>query len=79
MPVREAIENLGHVLAAQPERALVKGAPATARLVDGLRTVVEGPSGECVRTDMGRTFGLCPIAAVADVGRCRQRGERVVP
>jgi uncharacterized OsmC-like protein len=57
MPVREAIENLGKALAAQPERARVKGAPATARLVDGLRSVVEGPGGESVQTDMARAFG----------------------
>jgi uncharacterized OsmC-like protein len=55
--IREAIERTSKAIAAQPEKAHSKNAPATARLLDGLRLEVKGPNGETVHTDMPPAMG----------------------
>ena len=55
--IREAIDKLAGVFAANPEKARVKNAPATARLNDGLKCEVTGPNGERVVTDMPQGLG----------------------
>ena len=56
--IREAIDKTSRLLAEQPEKALSKNAPATARLLDGLRCEVgKGPNGETLYTDMPPTMG----------------------
>jgi uncharacterized OsmC-like protein len=55
--IRDALEKISSVFTADPEKARSKGVPATARLVDGLRFDVTGPSGENARTDMPRAMG----------------------
>jgi len=55
--IREAIEKTSAAIAAQPEKAHSRNAPATARLLDGLRCEVKGPKGETVRTDMPPAMG----------------------
>jgi hypothetical protein len=55
--VREAMEKLGSAIAADPSKAQAKRAPATARLVDGLRCEITGPYAEKVMTDMPPAIG----------------------
>jgi uncharacterized OsmC-like protein len=55
--IREAIEKTSRVFTKQPEKARSKNAPATARLLDGLRCVATGPSGETLHTDMPAAMG----------------------
>lgn len=55
--IREALEKVSRVVIEQPEKAKSKGAPATARLLDGLRCEVKGPNGEALITDMPATMG----------------------
>jgi uncharacterized OsmC-like protein len=55
--VREAIEKLAGAIAADPSKAQAKRAPATARLVDGLRCEITGPYAERVATDMPPAIG----------------------
>lgn len=55
--IREAIEKTSQVLTEQPEKARSKNAPATARLLEGLRCEVTGPNGETSRTDMPPPMG----------------------
>jgi uncharacterized OsmC-like protein len=55
--IREAIEKTSRVLTEQPEKARSKNAPATARLLDGLRCEATGPNGETLRTDMPPAMG----------------------
>ena len=55
--IRDAIEKTSAVLAEQPEKARSKNAPATARLLDGLRCEVKGPNGEQLYTDMPPPMG----------------------
>ena len=55
--VREAIEKTSKAMAEQPEKAKSKNAPATARLLDGLRCEVKGPKGETLYTDMPPAMG----------------------
>jgi uncharacterized OsmC-like protein len=50
--IREAIDKLASVFSANPGKARVKNAAATARLDDGLKCEVTGPNGERVLTDM---------------------------
>ena len=56
-PIREAIERTSAGIAADPAKARVKNAPATARLAQGLRFEVSGPNGEKVLTDMPAGMG----------------------
>jgi uncharacterized OsmC-like protein len=55
--VREALEKIGKLITEQPEKAKAKNAPATARLLEGLRCEVKGPNGEMAYTDMTPAMG----------------------
>ena len=55
--IREAIENLGGAISADPAKAKAKNLPATARLVEGLRCDLQGPYGERLATDMPPAMG----------------------
>ena len=55
--ISEAIEKTSRMLAEQPEKAKSKNAPATARLLDGLRCEITGPKGETLHTDMPPAMG----------------------
>lgn len=55
--IREALEKVAQAIAAEPGKASTKGAPATARLLDGLRCEVTGPNGEALVTDMPVAMG----------------------
>ena len=55
--IRSAIDGLADAIAADPAKARAKTAPATARLVEGLKCDVTGPRGERVITDMPPAMG----------------------
>jgi uncharacterized OsmC-like protein len=55
--IREALETLGAKLSADPVKARVKNAPATARLAGGLRCEIAGPKNERAATDMPPAMG----------------------
>jgi uncharacterized OsmC-like protein len=55
--IRAAIERLTATIAAQPEKAHAKNAPATARLTEQLQCEVSGPYGERFVTDMPPAMG----------------------
>ena len=55
--VREALEKVGKLITEQPQKAKAKNAPATARLLEGLRCEVKGPNGETAYTDMTPAMG----------------------
>lgn len=55
--VREAIERLSARITAEPAKARVKNAPATARLTEGLQCEVTGPHQERIVTDMPPAMG----------------------
>lgn len=55
--VRQAIEQLSAAISADPAKARGKNAPATARLIDGLKCEVTGPHGYRLVTDMARAMG----------------------
>lgn len=55
--IREAIERMSARLTAEPARARVKSAHATARLTSGLQCEVTGPREERVVTDMPAAMG----------------------
>ena len=55
--VRHAIEQISAVIAAQPEKARARSAPATAHFVDGLQCRISGPHGESLTTDMPPAMG----------------------
>ena len=55
--ISDAIEKTSNAIAADPAKAHVKAAPATARLLEGLRFEVTGPKGEIVLTDMPPAVG----------------------
>ena len=55
--LREALESISRIIEEQPEKARAKGNPATARLEEGLRTMVTGPNGESLHTDMPAALG----------------------
>lgn len=57
MNIREAIENLGAAITADPAKARGKNLPATARLVDGLQCELRGPYNERLVTDMPPAMG----------------------
>ena len=42
--IRHAIEKLGAAISADPSKARVKNAPATARLASGLQCEISGPT-----------------------------------
>lgn len=55
--IRQAIEKLSAAMSADPSKAQAKRAPATARVVDGLRCEITGPYSEKVATDMPPAIG----------------------
>jgi uncharacterized OsmC-like protein len=57
MTVREAIEQISADIAADLNKAKARNVPATARLIEGLRCEVSGPTGQRMVTDMARALG----------------------
>jgi uncharacterized OsmC-like protein len=57
MSIRQALDNLGAAIAADPAKARAKNAPATARLANGLRCEIAGPHGDRLVTDMPPAMG----------------------
>jgi uncharacterized OsmC-like protein len=55
--IRSALEGAGAYLAAHPDEARYTDSTAIARIEDGLRVAVEGPSGERLETDMPAAVG----------------------
>jgi uncharacterized OsmC-like protein len=55
--IRQAIAQLTATIAAQPEKARARNAPATARLTEQLQCEVTGPHGERFVTDMPPAMG----------------------
>jgi uncharacterized OsmC-like protein len=55
--IGEALQKVSSVMVAEPAKARTKGTPATARLVEGLRFEVTGPTGESALTDMPAAMG----------------------
>lgn len=55
--IRQAIDQLGAAIRAEPAKARAKNAPATARLANGLQCEVSGPHGERLFTDMPPAMG----------------------
>src|SRR5262245_3896888 len=55
--IKTAIESLSNAIAADLGKARAKVTPATARLVDGLRSEVTGPRGEKIVSDMPKGMG----------------------
>jgi uncharacterized OsmC-like protein len=55
--IREAMDNASKAIAADPDKARVKNASATASLKDRLTLSVTGPNGEVVETDMPKGVG----------------------
>ena len=55
--IREAMDNASKAITADPDKARVKNASATASLKDRLTLSVTGPNGEAVETDMPKGVG----------------------
>jgi uncharacterized OsmC-like protein len=55
--INTALEAMSDAITANPEKARAKAAPATARLLEGLRCEVTGPRGETMHTDMPPAMG----------------------
>jgi uncharacterized OsmC-like protein len=55
--ISDALQRVSDVMLADPAKAHTKGTPATARLVEGLRIEVSGPTGESALTDMPTAMG----------------------
>jgi len=55
--IREALEKAERVFAVKPELAAKQTASATARMVDGLRCDITGPTGEHATADNTRALG----------------------
>jgi uncharacterized OsmC-like protein len=55
--INAALGSISEAITANPEKARAKAAPATARLVEGLRLEVTGPKGETMHTDMPPAMG----------------------
>jgi hypothetical protein len=52
--ISDALGKMSDAIAADPAKAHAKAAPATARLLEGLRCEVAGPKGEMILTDCRR-------------------------
>jgi uncharacterized OsmC-like protein len=57
LKIKQAIDQLGSAIAADPAKARGKNLPATARVVDGLQCELQGPYGERLVTDMPPAMG----------------------
>jgi uncharacterized OsmC-like protein len=55
--IAESIRKLSETITADPSKARAKNAPATARLVDGLKFELTGPYNEPLVTDMAPAVG----------------------
>ena len=55
--IAAALDGLSQAIAANPDKARAKYAPATATIVDGLKCRVTGPAGESIETDMPAAMG----------------------
>jgi uncharacterized OsmC-like protein len=55
--LRDAMDRLSAVIAADPAKARMKNVPATARLTEGLKCEVSGPNKERATTDMPPAMG----------------------
>jgi uncharacterized OsmC-like protein len=55
--IADALDRLSNAIEADPARARAKHSSATANLVEGLKCLVSGPSGELIETDMPRAMG----------------------
>ena len=55
--ISAALDALGNAIRVDPDKARAKAAPATARLLEGLRCEVTGPRCEPVYTDMPPAMG----------------------
>lgn len=62
--MRESIDKAARVFAARPDLAIKDNPPATARLADGLRFEITGPSGERAVSDMPSAIGGADSAPV---------------
>ena len=56
-PIASALNQLSETIQSNPEKAHAKYASATARLENGLKCRVTGPSGEQIETDMPAAMG----------------------
>jgi uncharacterized OsmC-like protein len=61
--IRQSIDLLKSLYAADPHKSIGQDAYARARLTGGLATIVEGPSGQHVATDMPKGIGGSASAA----------------
>jgi uncharacterized OsmC-like protein len=57
LTIREALEKAQRVFAAKPSAAANQNAPASARLLEGLRCEITGPDGTRVFADMPAAMG----------------------
>ena len=55
--ISDALQRVSEIMTAEPAKAHTKGTPATARLLEGLRFEVTGPTGESALTDMPAAMG----------------------
>lgn len=55
--INSALKSLRDKIADQPEKAMAKHVPATARIENGLKCLVEGTRGELIETDMPNAMG----------------------
>ncbi len=55
--ISDALESIDKAIIADPDKARAKAAPATARLLEGLRFEVAGPKAATVYTDMPPAMG----------------------
>lgn len=61
--IASALDRLSKAIAADPDKAHARYAPATATILSGLKCRVTGPSGEQIDTDMAAAMGgegSCP-------------------
>jgi uncharacterized OsmC-like protein len=57
LTIRDALEKAQRVFAAKPSAAINQNAPASARLLEGLRCEITGPDGTRVLADMPPAMG----------------------
>jgi uncharacterized OsmC-like protein len=55
--IRESLNKISNTFAEQPDKALTRTSPLTAKLTGGLRCEVRGPNAEMMHTDMPATLG----------------------
>ena len=55
--IATALDGMNKAISGDPQKAKAKGAPASARLMEGLKFEVTGPRGEKMQTDMPPAMG----------------------